>query len=921
MEDTDQVGRRLEVDDLYRLQIPESPALCPAADRVVYVLRTVDVGADRDLTCLWRVGVHGEEPAQLTWGPEDTAPAWSPDGKRLAFLRATGQGPQVWTMPVDGGEPRQLSSLPHGAGRPVWSPNGSSIAVVAPVAGDEGRATDPVVVERLGYRADGVGLYGNRRSHIHVLDARTGKARALTGGDWHAGDPAWAPDGSRLAFPAAPDPDADLTLTSQTYVVEVDSPGSLQMVGEPNGRAGPVCWTPDGQELLVAGRRTADAGHTSLLRVPVYGGRTLDVTEAFDRNVMPGALAYPGGLPAVVDDGHAVVVCARDGGNTQVWRVDLDHGTRTRLIDDPGSVVSGLSVAGGLAAVVLADSSTFGEIDVIDVIDVTVVAAPRKLTDHTREALPDVELYLPEQGEFRAPDGGIVHAWVVRDPVAPKPAPLVLDLHGGPHNAWHPAPDAAHLYHQALAARGFTVVLPNPRGSDGFGEAFHNAALGAWGGADEQDVLAPVDRLVAEGQADPERLGVCGYSYGGFLTCHLTGRIDRFAAAVTGGVVANLVSLAGTSAERQELATLEWRAFPHGDTDALRAQSPIERVERVSTPTLILHGLADELCPAGQAEEWFTALRQRGVPAQMVLYPDASHSFVWSGRPSHRADYGNRIVDWMERHLSGSSQPAVQAVPGPPRSIADEHWRQRLAGLASEHGVPGAALGITRVDGIADQTVLVSSGVLNTATGVPVTPESVFELGSVTKPMTATVIMQLVDEGKLDLDAPVREVLPELRLADPDLIARVTMRHLLTHTSGFDGDIFDDTGRGDDCLQRYVARLASAAINHPLGATFSYCNTGYVVAGRVIEVLTGRTWDQAVRERLFRPLGMARACTLPLADLVEGTTRELELFPVEDGLFAMREPGASTWKAATFYTLPDGSLYLHYDGRANPRIS
>lgn len=192
------------------------------------------------------------------------------------------------------------------------------------------------------------------------------------------------------------------------------------------------------------------------------------------------------------------------------------------------------------------------------------------------------------------------------------------------------------------------------------------------------------------------------------------------------------------------------------------------------------------------------------------------------------------------------------------------HWRNRLGALAREHRVPGAVLGILRLrPGGEDELVEVAHGVLNLDTGVPATTDSVFQIGSITKVWTATLVLRLVDEGLLDLDTPVADVLPGLRLADPEVTARVTTRHLLTHTSGIDGDVFTDTGRGDDCVEKYVALLHETAQNHPPGATWSYCNSGFVLAGRVVERLTGKTWDAALRDLLITPLGLVRTGTLP----------------------------------------------------------
>jgi CubicO group peptidase (beta-lactamase class C family) len=253
-----------------------------------------------------------------------------------------------------------------------------------------------------------------------------------------------------------------------------------------------------------------------------------------------------------------------------------------------------------------------------------------------------------------------------------------------------------------------------------------------------------------------------------------------------------------------------------------------------------------------------------------------------AGRPWSRRTKTGRLATGRlrpETRFGGTMKSRPVESPTPAR-IDVEHWHRRLAELARRHGVPGATLGILRLrPGQDDELAEVAYGVLNKETGVETTTDSVFQIGSISKVWTATVAMRLIDDKLLDLDAPIQEVLPALRLADPVVAGKVTMRHLLTHTSGIDGDVFTDTGRGDDCLEKYVAHLAEEALIHPLGGTWSYCNSGFSLAGRVIEEVTGRTWDEVMRERLFAPLGLVRTGTLP----EEALLRRAAVGHVDDG--------------------------------------
>jgi dipeptidyl aminopeptidase/acylaminoacyl peptidase len=879
------VTRRQRIADLTTFALPSQPTLSPDGREVVYVLTTVDAAADKNVTSLWRAatdvstgaGPDGQRPraSQLTRGEADSSPAWSPDGSRIAFLRADGGPAQLWLLPAGGGEPEQVTTLPLGAGAPVWSPDGTKIAFGAPVdlravpgeddAARAARAAAPVATTRLDYKADGAGLLRTIRKHLHVLDLASGKVGQVTEGDWHAGDPVWSPDSARLAFGAATAPDGDLNYRAPVYVTDVSGAfAKPEPVGLGDGLGAPVAWTPDGAALIVVGTTAVPFAHLRLLRLSLDpAGNVTDLAGSLDRNVMPGGPGYPGGLPALAGDGAKVVFCVRDQGCTHVYAVPADgSGAPRQVIGGAGRVVSGLSVspATGTAAVALATPDSYGEIVLVELGSGTETVITGHGASQQGASQGDVTLYVRQEREFAISDGGTVQGWLIRDPEATGPGPVLLDVHGGPHNAWNGAADPAHLYHQVLAERGWTVLIVNPRASDGYGEAFYTATTGAWGVSDALDFLEPLDALVGEGIADPARLAVTGYSYGGYMTCYLTSRDGRFAAAVAGGCVSDLRSMAGTSDEGHGLSDHEWGFKSPAGRD-FTPSDPLARVTDVRTPTLLLHGDADIRCPVGQAEQWHSALRELGVDTQLVRYPGASHLFILDGMPSHRIDYNQRVVDWVEQYASETKRPKIDGA----------HWERRLAVLAGRHKVPGASLGILRLGtlpnqqggGRPEELAEAAYGYANFPAKIEATTDTLFQIGSMSKVWTATLAMQLVDEGKLDLDAPVAEVLPELRLADAEVAKTVTMRHLLNHTSGIDGDVFTDTGRGDDCVEKYVALLAEQKQNHPLGVTWSYCNAGFVLAGRVIEKLTGLTWDAALKQRIYEPLGLKHTVTLP----------------------------------------------------------
>ncbi|MEZ0114450.1 dipeptidyl aminopeptidase/acylaminoacyl peptidase [Catenulispora sp. EB89] len=637
----------LRIDDIFRFEIPGDPDLSPDGSCVAYVLTEQDEELDGAASAIYLVDVAGGTPRKLTNGPADAAPRWSPDGAALAFLRAG----QLHLIRVDGGEARQLTtqqSRPSGAGPAAWSPDGTRIAFSAL---DAPRAPDaPVVVDELHWKVDGAGVVGAARTQIFVVDVASGRIEQLTEGTDNCAAPVWSPDGTRLAFIGESGPGLEHLRTSAPYVIDVRadvesgrSPAPPRRIGTGIALTGPLSWYPDGSALLVTGRTTVSVGHLNLLRQPLDGAAPALLAADQDRNVMPGAPGYPGALAQF--HGEDILFAVRDHGSSRLCVLSADSDQAHYLDLPPRLNVNGAKVsqAAGTVAFVYSDESTFGEVGVVDLDS----GKFRRLTRHMETALPDVRLPIYQDRAFAVSDGAVVPGWVIRDPAAPAGGPLLVDVHGGPHNAWSPQADAVHLYHHELVSQGWTILVLNIRGSDGYGESYYQAVVGGWGEADQRDVLEPVAALVEEGLVDPARIALTGYSYGGFMSCWLSARSEVFAAVVPGGVVTDLRSMAGTSDEGQMISALEI-----GGAEMLERLSPLTYVDAVRAPTLILHGAADDRCPPGQAEEWFQALKIRGVQAQLVLYPGGSHLFILNGRPSHRVDYCRRVVDWVITHTA-----------------------------------------------------------------------------------------------------------------------------------------------------------------------------------------------------------------------------------------------------------------------------
>jgi dipeptidyl aminopeptidase/acylaminoacyl peptidase len=660
--------RGYQVEDLYRLKTVTDPQISPDGRQVAYVVGEIDREGDGYRSAIWLVAVDGSGARRLTYSDRgDTQPRWSPDGRALAFVSNRTGSNQLYVLPITGGEPRRLTDLPRGVSEIAWSPDGTAIAFTARTGGDD-RAGAPRVLTALKHKLNGQGFFDGSRLHLFVVDAtEPGAPRQITDGDWDDGQIAWSPDGRLIAFVSARHESRDRDQGQDVWVVPAAG-GEARCLTNGFGPCQAPAFSPDGRTIAFAGHadRHDLGGRTSRVwLVPVAGGAPRALTAALDRGVQAGPLT-PGAPPARIawtPNGGAVLARVQDGADVHLYRAAVPDGTLTRLVGGERCVLAFSTAADGTLALLITNPYHPAEV---------FVAAPdgtaaRRLTA-TNDALLD-ELRLPEIAPARAtmPDGAVIEGWVIK-PLDMEPGaryPLVLDVHGGPHGAFLHA--FAGAYPLALASRGCAVLQVNPRGSTGWGEEFARHLHGGRGERDLPELLAVLDTVIAQGWVDPERLGITGYSYGGYMTAWAIGHTDRFKAAVWGAGAANLYThfaYSDINAPRYH----EMDGSPWERRELYLRLSPISYVQHIRTPLLMLHGEADLRCNIAQADEFFTALKYLGNEVVLVRYPGEHHGMRQQGKPSNRVDYDRRLIAWFAERLAFDPTPAVAPAAAVPAS-------------------------------------------------------------------------------------------------------------------------------------------------------------------------------------------------------------------------------------------------------------
>jgi dipeptidyl aminopeptidase/acylaminoacyl peptidase len=649
-----QAQRPVEVADLLRLRVVTDPQLSSDGAWVAYTVGTADTVRDRRDRDLWMSSWDGARHLRLTTSPDpEHTPRWSPDGRRLAFLSSR-QDPrevdQVWVLDRAGGEAERVTDLPGGVTDLAWAPDGRRLALIvsdpdpdAPTPGDTAEQRPrPIVVNRYRFKQDETGYLGAQREHLYLFDLATRRADLVTPGDYDEAAPAWSPDGRRIAFVSRRRPDFDRDDNYDLYVVDAEASATPRQVTtfegadmNPDWGSRAPAWSPDGSMIAyVQGGRPEliyYAGQKVAV-VPVAGGKPRILTAGLDRNVL---------TPTFSPDGKSVLFLLEDDRVYHLARVPVGGGTVERLVEGRRAITDFSVARDGRIAAVASTTTGPDEVFAVDGSDL------RRISAQNDRWLAQLRLAPVEEITVKSRDGTPIHGFVVKPPdyEPGRRYPAILRIHGGP--VWQFYHDFANLDWQVFAANGYVVLGVNPRGSSGRGEKFATAIWGAWGQKDGEDVLAAVDWAVAQGLADPARLGIGGWSYGGILTNEVIARDGRFTAAISGAGQGN--ALGGYGADQYVLEYETELGAPWANPDAWKRVSyPFFHADRIRTPTLFVVGQDDWNVPLVSSEQMYQALRSLKVPTELVIYPGESHEIR---RPSFVRDRMTRYLQWYGKYL------------------------------------------------------------------------------------------------------------------------------------------------------------------------------------------------------------------------------------------------------------------------------
>ena len=661
-----QTARRpLKLDDMMSFRNVSDPQISPDGQWVAYTVGTTNAKEDKSNSHIWMVNIDGSNDRQITFSQEsENSPRWSPDGAYLSFTSSRpgkARGSQVWLMDRRGGEATQLTELKGRLQGYEWSPDSKRLALLigdpdpeadpgpSPQPGATPRVPKPIVIDRYRYKQDGQGyLLSGRHTYIYLFDIASKKLDRLTKSKWDESSPAWSPDGTRIAFMSNHSDDPDRDPAAQLYVADAKPEATEKQLTPEAVRAGRSRpeWSPDSKWIAVLEGEEKKYGAYSmehLTLVPADGGSAparLKAVEDLDRGVSS---------PRFSPDGKSIRFLVTDDRSVYPARVNVSGGQVEKLLPPP-IVISNWNFSGTRAVAISGGDAKANELYVWE------GKSLRQLTHQNDALFAELEFGVTEEVEFKSKDGTQVNGLLTYPVgyVKGTKVPLLLRIHGGPNSQDQ---HSFSLERQLFAANGYAVLAVNYRGSSGRGQKFSRSIFADWGNYEVQDLLAGVDHVIKMGVADPDRLGVGGWSYGGILTDYLIASDTRFKAATSGAGTAFTVAFYGTD---QYIIQYDYEIGPPWNPKAwetyVKISYPFLHADRIQTPTLFLGGERDFNVPVQGSQQMYQALRSLGIETQLIIYPNENHGIQ---RPSYQRDRMERYLAWYDKYVKKLASPTT----------------------------------------------------------------------------------------------------------------------------------------------------------------------------------------------------------------------------------------------------------------------
>jgi len=644
--------RTIALADMVKIKSVGDPQRSPEGKWVAFTVGSTDADKDKRDSDIWMVSWDGSQQVRLTFSPDgESSPRWSPDGRFLSFLASRGTedekklGAQVWLLSRAGGEAQRLTEIKSGVSSYAWSPDSKRLVIVSQdlnpadepekMEGWKRKTKPPLVIDRYHFKQDREGYLLRFYSHLYLFDVESRKVETLTSGPYDDGNPVWSPDSARIAFVSNHAPDPDRSEDSNVYVIEAKAGVQPRQLTTFPGADNQPAWSPDGRSIayLQGDEPRFSAYNLSRLAVvPAEGGTPVILTAALDRSV-EGRFHWTA-------DGKSILFVFDDDRATYLGKVAVAGGPVERLT--PGHrTISNLSLgADGGLALLSGTSSETGEVYAFE------TGVLRRLTHQNDALLAELQIGITEDFTSKSKDGTVVNGLMVKPAgyVAGKRYPTLLLIHGGPNGQDQ---HSFSFEREFFAANGYVVLAMNYRGSSGRGSAYQKAIYADWGHKEVMDLLGAVDRAVASGIADPDRLGIGGWSYGGILTDYTIASDPRFKAAISGAGSALQLTMYGVD---QYIFQYEHElGLPWKNRDVwLKVSYPFFQADRIKTPTLFMGGEKDFNVPLVGGEQMYQALKSQGVETQLVIYPGQFHGI---SMPSYQRDRLERDLAWYDKHL------------------------------------------------------------------------------------------------------------------------------------------------------------------------------------------------------------------------------------------------------------------------------